>query len=249
MPESPRPAPLTHLAAPVPASPGARVALGVERLDGLLGGGLQRGRLHELWPASPDDRPAAAGFALLTAALAAGPSGTIVYIAEDAGERRGGALHGPGLRDLGLDPARLLLVRVPDAKALLRVAADVVRSPAVTAAVVAPAGAASLLDLTASRRLTLFAERSGVLALLLRVADPAQPSAAATRWQVAAAPSRPLEAEAPGHPAFLIDLVRQRGGPPADGLRLEWRRDRARFAPLSGDPPAVAGGGYVAAGR
>ena len=246
MPESSRSIPSVQPAPSAPATLGARVALGVERLDAMLGGGLQRGRLHEAWPAHPADHAAAAGFALLLASLAVRSSGTIVYLAEDGGERRGGALHGPGLRDLGLDPARLLIVRVPDAKTLLRAAADVVRSPAVTAAVMAPAGAGPLFDLTATRRLTLFAERSGVLALLLRVADPLQPSAAATRWRVAAAPSLPLEADAPGHPAFLVDLVRQRGGPPALAIRLEWQRDRARFAPIPGAPPALAGGGYVA---
>ena len=246
MPESSHSILPSQPAAVAPAIPGARVALGVEPLDRILGGGLQRARLHEIWPSSPRERATAAGFALLLASLAAGPSGTIAYLAEDGGERRCGALHGPGLRGLGLDPARLLIVRVPDTKTLLRAAADVVRSPAISAAVMAPAGATPLLDLTVTRRLTLFAERSGVLALLLRVADPAQPSAAATRWQVAAAPSLPLEADAPGHPAFLVDLVRQRGGPPVLATLLEWRRDRARFAPLSGALPAMAGGGYLA---
>jgi protein ImuA len=65
---------------------------------------------------------------------------------------------------------------------------------------------------------------------------------------VAAAASAALEADAPGHPAFLIDLVRQRGGAPSFGWRLEWDRDRTRFAPLSGDLAADAGGGYLAAG-
>ena len=106
----------------------------------------------------------------------------------------------------------------------------------------------SALDLTASRRLTLFTERSGTTAILLRTADPEAPSAAATRWRVAAAPSRALEANAPGAPTFTLDLLRQRGGAPSYGWTLEWDRDRTRFTPLSRDLVADAGGEYLAAG-
>ncbi len=139
-----------------------------------------------------------------------------------------------------------LFVTVPDEKALVRIASDVVRSPAAGTAVIAAGGPARVLDLTASRRLTLFAERSGVTAILLRTRDPQAPSAAATRWQVAAAPSIPLEADAPGHPAFAVDLVRQRAGAPSPGWQLEWRRDAASFTSLPRIVPAAAGGGFVA---
>jgi len=229
-----------------PVAPPARFALGVERLDAVLGGGLAQARLHELWPAVAEDGPSAAGFALLLASKAAGPAGTIVWIEQQAG--RQGRLYPPGLAELGIDPTRILFVDAPDEKALLRAAGDVVRSPAAAAVVIAPSGAARLLDLTASRRLTLFAENSGTTAILLRTADPHAPSAATTRWRVAAAPSRALEANAPGLPAFTIDLLRQRGGAPSYGWTLEWDRDRACFTPLSRALAADAGGEYLAAG-
>lgn len=224
----------------------ARFALGVERLDAALGGGLAKARLHELWPASPDDAPGAAGFALMLALRASGKGDTIVWIGQDQG--RQGALYSPGLIELGIDPARILFVTAPDEKSLLRAAGDVVRSPAAAVAVIAPTGPAPLLDLTASRRLTLFAERSGTTAILLRTTDPRAPSAAITRWRVAAAASQALEANAPGFPAFAVDLVRQRGGAPSSGWRLEWDRDRAEFAPLPRAVAADDGGEYLAAG-
>ena len=227
-------------------APPARFSLGVDRLDAALGGGLAQARLHEIWPAATDDAPCAAGFALMLALRASGEKGTIIWIGQETG--RGGALYPPGLMELGIDPARILFVATPDEKALLRVAGDVVRSPAAAVAVLAPAGPAPLLDLTASRRLTLFAERSGTTTILLRTADPQAPSAATTRWRVTAAPSQALEANAPGHPAFALDLVRQRGGAPSLDWQLEWDRDRARFAPLSRLVAADAGGGYLAAG-
>ena len=228
-----------------PVVPPARFALGVPDLDAVLGGGLAEARLHELWPAGPDDAPNAAGFALLLALRAARGAGAIVWI-EQQGKQ--GRLYPPGLAELGIDPARTLFVNTPDEKALLRAAGDVVRSSAARVAVIAPAGPARLLDLTASRRLTLFAESSGTTAILLRTADPHAPSAATTRWRVAAAPSQALDANAPGHSAFALDLLRQRSGAPSYGWRLEWNRDRARFAPLSRTLAADAGGGNLAAG-
>ncbi|WP_420136759.1 ImuA family protein [Sphingomonas sp.] len=234
---------LTHAEQIVPP---VRFTLGSDRLDAMLGGGLARGRLHELWPAAAEDGPAAAGFALMLAARAAEERATIIWIDQD--HPRQGALYPPGLAELGIDPARILFVTTPDEKALLRSAGDVVRSPAAAVAVIAPAGPAATFDLTATRRLTLFAERSGTTAILLRDADPHAPSAAATRWRVASALSQALDANAPGPPAFAIDLVRQRAGAPAPGWRLEWDRDRARFAALSRAVAADDGGGYLATG-
>jgi protein ImuA len=230
------------------AAPPSRFALGSARLDAVLGGGLAHARLHELWPADSADRASAAGFALMLAVRAAGKGGMIAWIAQDEGRGGIGPLYPPGLAELGADPARFLFVRAPDEKALLRAAGDVVRSPAIGCAVIAPGRQVRGFTLTATRRLTLFAEQSGVTALLLRGADPEAPSAAATRWRIAAAPSRLLEAEAPGHPAFAVDLVRQRSGPPSAGWRLEWHRDDASFAPLPRGLPADAGGGLLAAG-
>lgn len=224
----------------------ARFALGVEQLDAVLGGGLAQARLHELWPADAADGPSATGFALLLASKAAGADGAIVWIEQR--QDKSGRIYPPGLAELGIDPAQILFVDAPDEKALLRAAGDVVRSPAPAAAVIVPAGPARLLDLTASRRLTLFAESSGTTAILLRAADPHAPSAATTRWRVAAALSQALEANAPGHPVFALDLLRQRGGAPSFGWTLGWDRDRARFTPLSRDLAADAGGEYLAVG-
>jgi protein ImuA len=232
----------------VPASPPSRFALGHAPLDGVLGGGLARARLHEIWPADLPDQAAATGFALILALRAAGPGGMIAWIAQDQKKGGIGPLYPPGLAEMGLDPGRVLFVDVPDAKALLRASGDVVRSPAIACTVIAPSDKAQGFELTATRRLTLFAENSGGTALLLRTADPHAPSAAATRWRVAAAPSRLLDAEAPGHPAFAIDLIRQRAGPPSADWTLEWQRDDAHFAPLPRRVAADAGGGYLAAG-
>ena len=215
------------------------VTFGMEAIDGRIGG-LARRALHEVFAGSVEDGSAAAAFALMLALRACPAGRPVIWVREGRCGRLGGHLHAPGLAELGLDPGDLVLVDAPDVRAVLRAGADIVKCGQVGAVVIEPWGKAPLLDLTASRRLSMAAAVSGVMALALRVdADP-MPSAAQTRWRVATAPSSPLAAEAPGHPAFDIALLRHRGGIAGFEARVEWNRDTRSFAPLSGGLPAVA---------
>lgn len=236
---------------PRPAE-GALFALGAAALDAQLGGGLPRGRLHELFAAEPDDRGALAGIALMLAmrAGAGGGEGPLLWLRQDGAVKAAGALYGPGLADLGFDPSRLIEVVAPDEAALLRAAGDAVRCPQLSMLLIEPWKAARALDLTASRRLAVAAEKSGVTVLLLRAEAEPGPSAAYSRWRVRSQASAALEAGAPGHPALEIELLRHRGG--LEGLRawLEWNRDRQSFgpAPLSGAVLPLSAGGPAGAG-
>ncbi|WP_235785691.1 ImuA family protein [Sphingomonas sp. PR090111-T3T-6A] len=225
--------------APAPA------ALGHAAIDAAIGGGLARGRLHELFAQQPEDAGAVAGFATMLALLALPPGAPLLWLRQDEAERGAGRLHPPGLAEIGLDPSRLVLVVLPDPVALLRAAAEVVRCPQVGVAVIEPWRRPRALDLTASRRLAVAAEASGVTALMLRADAEPGPSAAQTRWSVAAAASAALEAGAPGHPTFDLELLRQRSGPAGGRWRLEWDRERVRFREpsLPRAVPAVAAGG------
>lgn len=71
-------------------------------------------------------------------------------------------------------------------------------------------------DFTASRRLTLAAQRHGVPLYLVRLDAERDLSSARMRWQVAAAPSAPPEwnAAAPGAPAWRAELFRARAHAP-----------------------------------
>ena len=206
-----------------------RIATGHEALDVTLGGGLARGRVHELFAAEVDDGPSAAGFAVMLALLATDGGSPILWLRTDEAERCEGRLHAPGLVELGGDPDALVLGQAPDAKALLRGAADAARCSGLKALVVECRGKCPALDLTASRRLALAAEQSGVTLFLLRQEAEPVPSAADTRWAVSAAPSRALEANAPGTPTFEIELLRRRAGPSGMRWQLEWNRDRLIF--------------------
>lgn len=231
------------------ATPAGLFGCGHEGVDGWLGGGLARGRLHEVFADEAGEASAGAGFAALLG-LQAGSGRPLFWLRTEAVERQAGRLYATGLEELGIAPAALLLGLVADETALLRAANDAARCAGLGALIVECWGSARMLDLTASRRLMLAAEASGVTILLLRVAAQAAPSAADTRWRVAAAPSRPLEADAPGHPTFDIELLRRRAGPAGQTWRVEWDRDRLAFqdpgalfveeAPLSGAGLSVA---------
>lgn len=226
----------------------ARRAIGVGALDTVLGGGLVIGAVHEFHAAAPEDAPAAAGLALgMATGIAA--ERTMLWLRSRRAVRAGGVLQAPGWAELGVRPGAWLLGQVDDDKALLRAAVEALRCAALGAVVVEGRGALRDLDLTASRRLALAAEKSGVTLFLLRLDSQPAPSAAQTRWRVAAAPSRALPGRAPGAPAYDIELLRQKGGPGGLHWRLEWDRDQCLFreAPPSGDVVPVPVRGPITA--
>ena len=234
--------------------------LGVASIDTALRGnagvdGLPRAALHELHAAGKGDRTSAAAMALLLAQRCRGLQAEprpILWISESGEARRQGRLYPPGLAELGIDPSGIVHVDAPNSIAALRAAADGVRSSAMAAVIVELSGKKPKgLDLTATRRLSLSAQKAGVLGLLLRCGSDAGnplPTAAFSRWQVAGAPSTALAANAPGHPAFAITLLRHRSGLYGLSARLEWNRDEQVFrelpdeqgTPHAGAVPALA---------
>lgn len=214
-----------------------RVETGHDGIDQKIGGGLARGRLHEVFAHDAADAGSAAGFVGMLAVRIGGP---LVWLREDASEKHG-ILHATGLVELGIDPSRLILGVLPDPLAVLRAAADVVRCGAVGVAVIELRRNPSILDLTAGRRLALAAESSGVTVLLLRIDAEPSPSAADTRWAASAAASAPLEANAPGYPVLDVTLLRQRGRPGDGHWLVEWNRDQASFR--AADAPRRSEGG------
>lgn len=210
--------------------PGELTLSGADALDDALGGGFRRGCLHEAFGSGGTrDAAAASGFGLGLALRFAGER-PLLWVRQDFAERETGLLYGAGLADFGLDPGRLVSVRAASVEDSLRAAAEGARCPALGAVLVEVWGEARALDLTASRRLSLAAQRSGVPLVMIRPGAVPGPSAAMTRWLVAPAPSRPLEANAPGRPAFLITLLRHRAGIAGRNWHVEWDRDRLSFA-------------------
>ena len=218
-----------------------RVPIDRDAVDAWLGGGLARGGLHEFYPAAAGDQIAADGFAALLAFAAAPPGSPLVWIRQGEAVREGGELHADGLAALGLDPARLIVVRLERAVSVLRAGIEAARTSAVGAALIEPWGNPRDLDLTTQRRLALAAEASGVTLFLLRPGATPAPGSAETRWLLRAEPAAALAADAPGMPTFALQPLRHRHGPAGGPWRLRWNADDRRFepAPLLRDPPAL----------
>jgi protein ImuA len=136
-------------------------------------------------------------------------------------------LYGPGLLMQGLDPARLVLVTAPRDDEILWAVEEGLRAGA-AAGLAAVVGELGRLPMVAGRRLQLAAERSGVTALVLRrwrnaaeaATERERPSAALTRWRIAALSSAAIAdepgADEPGigRPRWRVELRCCRGGAP-----------------------------------
>ncbi len=206
------------------------LGFGIAALDRHLPeGGLAIGALHEAAGTGPDTEHAAAA-ALFVAGALARLRGPVLWALA-----RGGDLFAPALAGVGLHPDRLILAEA--GKQVLSVMEEGLRHPGLAGVVGELDGG---LTLTASRRLQLAAEASGVTAIMLRRArrhdDPvlAEPNAAVTRWRLTALPSSPPLAQAPrlavgagiqarhapgvpglGRARWRLELLRCRGGEPA----------------------------------
>lgn len=184
---------------------------------------LARGALHEFYAAAEAD---GAGLSALAVMLAWRPqAGPVLWVRHGALAGETGEPYPPGIVELGLDPARLLLLRARDVTAALQAALEGARCAALAAVIVEMRGEARAYDLTASRRLVLAARGSGVPVFLLRSAAAVVASAAETRWRMRTAPSRALAANAPGYPAFHLTLLRTRRGQEGQQHHLEWNSD------------------------
>jgi protein ImuA len=234
----------------------ASASLGHAGADEVLRG-LRREVLHEVYAAEAGDAAAASGFAAgLAQRLCAGRA--LLWIRQEFSALEHGEINGSGLLELGIDPSKLVLLRVDHAKDALKAAGDALSCTGLGAVVIEIYGEHKVLDLTATRRLMFAAERDGVSAVLLRLNAQADASAAETRWIVRSAPS-PLDNDF-GFPRFDATLARNRHGatgrwimewncndgsfhepaqtsfavaaPPADGSleAQEWRRKEWRWA-------------------
>ena len=212
--------------------------LGLTFLDAALPpSGLAQDGLHEAAGVGFGDGPAAGAF---LAALLRRLGGRETVLACESGVSAGnfGRLYGPGWRDLGTDPASLLIVRGRRDLDVLWAMEEGLRSGAAAAVLGEIQGA----GFTAVQRLSVAAREGAAPALLLRHDGLAPASAAATRWRVAARPgtAESYDVRAPGTPRWHLELIRCRGGRPAR-CDVEWDRETGGFRMVAAlaDRPAA----------
>jgi protein ImuA len=218
-----------------PSSAESGVFFGFPPLDTLVRGGLGRS-LHLFEVAGSMDAGSAVGFIVSFLFNKCSSQGDILWVGQSLSRSECGAAYGPGLQAMGLDPARILLVDAAHPADVLWAVEEGVGSGAVSAVVGEIHDPSRALDLTATRRIALRSEQSGVpVHLLVTGGAEVGATAARTRWRITAAPSR-HDAPAPallGAPVWRLELLRNRDGPCAERLVGFCPRDRRFFEPAA----------------
>jgi protein ImuA len=161
----------------------------------------------------------------------------VLWVQERMAILESGRVYPPAL---GVD---LIHVEARDARTALWAMEEGVRCSALSAVIGELYGDPAALDFTATRRLAVASERSGVPCWLVRLGGHANLSGARMRWRIASAPSlaNPLDARAPGLPAWDAELFRARGAPPGQWV-VAHEADRFHLV-------SRAGGGALEEGR
>jgi protein ImuA len=135
----------------------------------------------------------------------------VLWIQDRMAILESGRVHPPGLPS-----QNLIHVAARDARDALWAMEEGVRCAALSAVIGELWGDPRALDFTATRRLAVAAERSGVPCWLVRLGGTTNLSGARMRWRIASTPSplNPLDPKAPGTPAWDAELFRARGSPP-----------------------------------
>ena len=180
---------------------------GIDSIDRQLpGGGIALGALHDVAGSAELADDAAA--TIFLAGILARVEGTIFWCL------RWRDLYAPALHLVGLRPDRVIIVEAGSDTNVLVAVEECLRHPGLGGVI----GELRKITLTASRRLQLAAEGSGVPAFIFRRSSPASEnadgSAAATRWRVRARPSEQLGIPSLGRPRWELALERARGGEP-----------------------------------
>ena len=222
------------------------IPFGLSAIDRCLPqGGLVCGALHEFVP-DKGATPSAFGFmaALLARFFSPPPlrSGKqinprpIILVLPTYGLRDYGRPHGHGIRALGLNPTRLILVETAHRNETLWALEEALhaRAPA------AVAGVIDKLDLKSSQRLQLAAADADLPLLLLRSAQHLESSAAATRWRVGASKAARDRFGLYARPSWHLQLERCRNGRPGEWV-VEYDHVAHRFslAAALADPAPV----------
>jgi protein ImuA len=211
--------------------------------------GLGGARHSEVFASGREASGAAVALALALDGLRADEDRAVLWVQDAASLRLTGRPYRPGLPP-ALRP-RVIHVAARKPEDALFALEEGVRCRDLACVIGEIAGNPRALDFTASRRLSLMAEKHGVPLFLVRLDAGRDLSSARMRWQVRSAPSLPprWNAAAPGQPTWRAELFRARGHTPGEWiLRDDGHVLTAAAAPDHGDLAAAAGGRSLAAG-
>ena len=204
--------------------------------------GLAGAHHSEIFACSGEASGVGAALALAADALGADDSRALLWVQDKAALKLGGRPYRPGLPKAFRH--RLIHVVAEKPEDLLFALEEGLRCRELCAVIGELAGNPRALDFTASRRLTLTAEKHGVPLWLVRLDAAPDLSSARMRWQVAAAPSPAprWNADAPGTPSWRAELFRARMHSPGTWtLRDDGHGLAADREPDTSHPVGVAG--------
>ncbi|RYG89840.1 MAG: damage-inducible mutagenesis protein [Alphaproteobacteria bacterium] len=183
------------------------IPFGIDAIDARLpGGGIATGALHEI--AGSPDLADDASATIFLAGILARAEGPVFWCL------RWRDLFAPALHLAGLHADRVIHVEAGSDANVLLAMEECLRNPGLAGVV----GEITKYSTTASKRLQLAAEGSGVPAFVFRRASKQEQvlegTAAVTRWRITASPSENLGIPSLGRPRWLATLERVRGGNP-----------------------------------
>jgi protein ImuA len=217
---------------------------GIEKLDtSLPDGKIAKGAVHEFMPASTADFPAALGFMICFLRrlihLEPATDEPILWCHTLSRTEFPSLPYLPGLSISGIPALRFLTVNTRFEKDMLWALEEglsMARNPLIVGV---NSDREKIYDFTASRRLSLRANRQNSRLLLLRPhtntinSEQGSTTSAATRWQISPHPSQPVmyrnsRTPAMGSPRWHVTLTRCKGGKTGNWI-LEWNHETFSF--------------------
>ncbi|MBD3664794.1 ImuA family protein [Sulfitobacter aestuariivivens] len=144
-----------------------------------------------------------------------GSAAPVMWVSDRMSQRENGRLYGPALAAFGFK-GKVLRVEVSHPRDVLWAMEEGAGCAGLAAVVGEIHGAPEVLSFTATKRLALRAEASGVPIWLIRTGEDGALSAARERWRLRSLPSaaHPYDPQAPGAPLWEAELFRARGRAP-----------------------------------
>jgi protein ImuA len=215
------------------------------RTDAAAGLGIGQAVLSDALSARPFDA-AVTAFVLACLPRSKAP---VLWIQDRASRLENGRIYGPALRGV-----QLLRVEVSHARDVLWAMEEGAACSGLSAVVGEVHGAPPVLDFTATKRLAMRAEATGLPVWLIRSGAVEGLSAARARWRVSSLPSdlHPYNTAAPGAPVWEAELFRARGRAPGiwavrhDARASHGGENSLRFLSPSGDGPLAEDHGAAA---
>jgi protein ImuA len=161
------------------------------------------GAIHEFVCSTPEDQASTSGFILGLMNQLAGNSGICLWVTASR------TIFPPGIVQYGIEPHRLIFVEPTNLNDCLWATEEALNCESVSAVVCET----SKLSFTASRRLQLSVEQTGVTGLIIHHTNKPCANACVARWQIT--PKHSVQYDAlpgVGAPMFNVELLKVRNG-------------------------------------